>query len=92
MALIMLVGYTILIIKNLTNKDNSNKINIGWILAIGILVQFSWEAVLLITGIRTMGMMPLIVNSLIETNMGLPYLFLIHFALSKKYKEDLKPK
>ena len=92
MALIMLVGYIILIIKNLKNKDNSTRINIGWILAIGILVQFSWEAILLITGIRTMGIMPLIINSLIETNMGLPYLFLIHLALSKRHREDLKPK
>ena len=88
----MLVGYIILIVKNLKNKDISKRINIGWILAIGILVQFSWEAVLLITGIRTMGIMPLIINSLIETNMGLPYLFLIHFVLSKKYREDLKPR
>jgi hypothetical protein len=92
MAFIMLVGYIILIIKNLKNKDISRKINIGWILAIGILVQFSWEAVLLITGIRTMGIMPLIINSLIETNMGLPYLFLMHLALSRRYGEDLKPK
>jgi hypothetical protein len=92
MALIMLVGYIILIIKNLKNKDNSKRINIGWILAIGVLVQFSWEAILLITGIRTMGIMPLIINSLIETNMGLPYLFLIHLTLSKRYGEDLKPR
>ena len=33
--------------------------------------------------------MPLIINSLIETNMGLPYLFLIHQALSRRYREDL---
>lgn len=92
MALIMLVGYIILIVKNLKNKDNSTRINIGWVLAIGILVQFSWEAILLITGIRAMGIMPLIINSLIETNMGLPYLFLMHYVLSKKYKEDLKPR
>jgi len=92
MAFLMLAGYIILIIKNLKNNDNSRKINIGWILAIGILVQFSWEAVLLVTGIRTMGVMPLIINSLIETNMGLPYLFLMHFAMSKRFREDLKPR
>lgn len=92
MAFLMLAGYIILIIKNLRAGEKDKKINIGWILAIGILVQFSWESILLITGIRTMGMMPLIINSLIETNMGLPYLFLIHFALSKRFGEDLKPK
>jgi len=92
MAFLMLAGYIILIIKNLKNNDNSRKINIGWILAIGILVQFSWEAVLLVTGIRTMGVMPLIINSLIETNMGLPYLFFMHFAMSKRFREDLRPR
>ena len=92
MALLMLVGYLILIIKNISLKARSEKINILWILSIGILVQFSWEAILLISGIRTMGIMPLIVNSLIETNMGLPYLFLIHKALTSRYGEDLRRK
>lgn len=92
MALLMLAGYMILIIKNLKNNGEEKRINIAWILAIGILVQFSWEAVLLITGIRSMGIMPLIINSLIETNMGLPYLFLIHSALSNRYGEDLSRK
>lgn len=92
MALLMLAGYMILIVKNFKNRQEAKKIDIRWILAIGILVQFSWEAVLLVTGIRSMGIMPLIVNSLIETNMGLPYLFLIHRALSNRYREDLTRK
>jgi len=86
MALILFVGYAILIIKNIKGKE---KINIPWILAIGILVQFAWEAVLLVTGIRSMETMPIIINSLIETNLGLPYLFLIHRAIMKKRNEDL---
>ena len=90
MALIMLAGYVFLIIKNIRTRDISKRINIFWILTIGILVQFSWEAVLLMTGIRSMGIMPLIINSLIETNMGLPYLFLIHQKISRKYREDLR--
>jgi len=89
MAFLMLVGYLILILKNLRTSDKSRKINIWWVLSIGILVQFSWEVVLLISGIRTMGIMPLAVNSLIETNMGLPYLFLIHRVVNKKYIENL---
>ena len=93
MALILLAGYTVLIIRNIRNKDNGKeKINILWILAIGILVQFSWEAVLLISGIRNPGIMPLIVNSLIETNMGLPILYFIHTAISRRYSEDFKRK
>jgi hypothetical protein len=91
MALLMLAGYTYLIIQNIRTRDRTKRINILWVLSIGILVQFSWEAVLLVTGIRSMGIMPLLVNSLIETNMGLPYLFLIHRAISEKYREDLRP-
>ncbi|MDZ7838792.1 MAG: hypothetical protein U5N58_13145 [Actinomycetota bacterium] len=90
MALLMFAGYAILIIYNLKNNSKTNKkINILWILTIGILVQFSWEAVLLITGIRDTGIMPLIVNSLIETNMGLPFIFLIHRAVTSRYNENL---
>ncbi len=90
MALILFIGYAILIIMNLKNKAPEKKINIIWILAIGILVQFSWEAVLLITGIRATGWMPLIINSLLETNLGVPYLFLIHRAVNLRYCENLK--
>jgi hypothetical protein len=93
MALLLFVGYAILIIYNLKNRTRpEKKINIAWILAIGILVQFSWEAVLLITGIRATGIMPLIVNSLLETNMGLPFLFLIHHAVMSKYNENFTRK
>lgn len=93
MAFILLVGYAILIVINLKNKNSpEKKVNILWVLSIGILVQFSWEAVLLITGIRAMGFMPLLVNSLLETNLGLPYLFLIHAAVSSRYSENLERK
>jgi hypothetical protein len=93
MALILMIGYTILILINIrSGRKGEKKINIWWILAIGIIVQFSWEAVLLITGIRSVGFMPLIINSLLETNMGLPYLFLIHRVISSRYNEDLQKK
>lgn len=87
MALLLVIGYTLLVIRNLKQKER--KVRILWILAIGILVQFSWEAVLLISGIREASMVPLIVNSLIETNMGLPFIFLIHEAVSARYDERL---
>lgn len=83
MAAILLVGYAIVIIKNLKSKDEE-RIPILRLLFIGILVQFSWEAVLLISGIRPDGWNPLIMNSLLETNLGMPYLFFIHKALSKR--------
>ena len=86
MALLLFVGYAILIIKNIKHGAN---INLLWILSIGILVQFSWEAVLLVTGIRSIKTMPIIIDSLIETNMGLPYIYLIHKAVTRKRNEDL---
>jgi hypothetical protein len=81
MALILFAGYLFIIMQNLRGKQ---KINILWLMAIGIGVQFSWEAVLLVTGIRPAGLGALLVNSLIETNLGLPYMYLIHRAVTRK--------
>lgn len=89
MALLLFVGYGMLIVYNV--RHPARKVPLGWILAIGILVQFGWEAVLAITGIRNQSLHTLIVNSLLETNMGLPYLYLIHRAVHKRWREDLKP-
>lgn len=88
MALILFVGYAILCIYNLRQKERKDKINIPWILAIGILVQFAWEFVLLVTGIRAQGWAPLVINSLLETNLGLPYIYFIHRAVTKRRSED----
>jgi hypothetical protein len=88
MALLLLVGYAILAVRNL--RAGSARVNILWLLAIGIGIQFSWEAVLLVSGIRPAAIMPLLVNSLIETNLGLPYTYLIHQAVSSRYTRDLK--
>jgi len=81
----------------LTHKDKKQRINIPWLLAIGILVQFGWEAGLLIGGIRSAGfasmsdkLMTTVVNSLVETNLGMPYIYLIFVVFSKKFKENLK--
>ena len=32
----------------------------------------------------------MIINSLLETNLGMPYIFAIFIAFSSKYKENLK--
>lgn len=85
----LFVGYAILCIHNIRTTDPAKKINIPWILAIGILVQFAWEFVLLITGIRNPSFMTIVVNSLLETNLGLPYMYFIHRAVNKRYSEDL---
>ena len=90
MAILLFVGYAILCLHNLQAKEKDQRISLVWILAIGILVQFAWEFVLLITGIRAQGFGPLLVNSLLETNLGLPYIFFIHRAVSSRWSENLK--
>jgi len=90
MAGFLFVGYFILILMNMRAKTAADKINLWWLLAIGVLVQFGWEAALLIGGIRQGGLETLVVNSLLETNMGIPYLYLIHKAVTKRFREDLR--
>jgi hypothetical protein len=86
MALILCVGYVSVIFKNLKGKAD---IDILRMMAIGIGVQFAWEASLLISGIRPAIWQPIVVNSLIETNLGLPYAYYIHQYVSRYRKEDL---
>jgi hypothetical protein len=91
MALLLAIGYLYLIWRNL-GATPGHRVNILRLLAIGLGVQFSWELVLLLTGIRPAGIVPLLLNSLIETNMGMPYLYLIHRAVSGRFGEDLAPR
>lgn len=97
MAAILFIGYLILIIYNFAQKDSKRRIQIPWLLAIGILVQFGWEAGLLIGGIRSAGfasitekLAPLIINSLLETNLGMPYIYLIFIAVTSRFTENFK--
>ena len=97
MAVLLFVGYAILIVYNLAQKNRDKQIHIPWLLAIGILVQFGWEAGLLIGGIRSAGfatmgekLMPLLVNSLLETNLGLPYIYLIFIAVTARFTEQFR--
>lgn len=96
MALILFVGYLGVIIYNLWQQEKEKRIDIPWILAIGILVQFGWEAGLLLGGIRSAGftsmadkLQTLVVNSLLETNLGMPYVYCIFAAYSAKFTEQL---
>jgi hypothetical protein len=86
MALILCIGYLYVIFRNLKGRV---KVNILRLMAIGIGVQFAWEASLVISGIRPAIWQPLVVNSLIETNMGIPFAFYIHKYCSTRWKEDL---
>lgn len=86
MALILCLGYLYLIVRNLRGKE---KINILWLMAIGIGVQFAWEVALLISGIRPPVWQPLVINSLIETNLGMPLIYYIHKYVIRRWKEEL---
>jgi hypothetical protein len=86
MALILCVGYLIVIIKNLKGRE---RVNILWLMAIGIGVQLAWEASLLVSGIRPAIWQPIVVNSLIETNLGIPFTYYIHKYFSGRWREDL---
>jgi hypothetical protein len=90
-ALLLFVGYGALCVYNLRQKDEQKRAPLLWILAIGILVQLSWEAVLAISGIRNLSWNTFVVNSLLETNMGLPYLYVIHRAVTRRWDERLRP-
>ena len=97
MALLLFIGYGILIVYNLRQPDHDKHIRIPWLLAMGILVQFGWEAGLLIGGIRSAGfatteqkLSTLLVNSLLETNLGMPYIYLLFIAYSRRFTEQLK--
>lgn len=91
MAIILLVGYFGLTIYSLFTKKKM--INILWLNLIGISVQFFWEFSLLINGIRPYNensIKTLLINSLIETNLGMPYIYLIYLLIKKHFNEDLK--
>ena len=97
MALILFVGYLGVIIYNLFQPDRAKRMNIPWMLLIGVLVQFGWEAGLLLGGIRSAGfttwaekLQPLLVNSLLETNLGMPYVYCLFVAYTAKFTEQLR--
>lgn len=96
MALLLFVGYLGVIVYNLFQKEKEKQMNIPWLLAIGILVQFGWEAGLLLGGSRSAGfssggekILTLVVNSLLETNLGMPYIYCIFAAYSSRFTEQL---
>lgn len=94
----LFVGYLGAIVYNLRRENKAERFPLSWLLAIGVLVQFGWEAGLLLGGIRSAGfsaearLLPLIVNSLLETNLGMPYIYAIYIAYSRRFTEQLRPR
>lgn len=95
MAAILFVGYLLAVMRNLGESDRKCRIDLLRLPAIGIAAQFAWEAALLLGGIRSAGLdfaeklRPLIVNSLLETNLGMPYVYLIFVALTRRFTPAL---
>lgn len=89
MGIILVISYLILIIYTLISGKEI--VNILYLCLIGISVQFSWEFSLLINGIRPLNensLQTLIINSCLETNLGMPAIYLIYHLINKKYNED----
>ncbi len=86
MIVILCVGYLVVILRNLRGRERGN---ILWMMAIGIGVQFAWEAALLISGIRPALWQPIVVNSLIETNLGMPYIYYIHKYITRRWRRSV---
>lgn len=94
MTILLVIGYIFIICYNLFNKKN-DKISILNLLIIGISVQFCWEFSYLLFGIRpynSSSIQTLIIDSLLETNLGLPYLYFICKFINSKLNEDLSRK
>lgn len=93
MGIVLFIGYFLIIIYNLYKKESL--INILKLNLIGISVQFSWEISLLLGGIRPYNensLLTLISDSLIETNLGMPYIYFIFIFIYKFFNEDLSKK
>ena len=89
MALVLFAGYFTLAVRNI-RKSDGDRVNLLRLIAIGVGIQLMWEFALMITGIRPTGLRVLTENALIETNLGIPYLYLIHRQISRHFGEDLK--
>ena len=90
MGIVLVISYLILIVIQL-NKENSF-VNILYLCFIGFSVQFGWEFALLVNGIRPMNeasIKTLLVNSCLETNLGMPAIYLIFWFVRSKFNEDL---
>lgn len=99
MALILFTWFAAAIVFNIVVKDKKKHLPLGWLFATGVAVQFGWEFMLLVGGIRSAQivgsfsdkLMTLVVNSLLETNLGSVTSYLIYVAVTAKLTENLKP-
>jgi len=79
----VIIGYLLLVF---LRYDYKTIIFIFWV---GTMLSFMMESYLLFTGIRTNGFELLIYDSLILTNQGIPYLFVIFDKILPKLRETI---
>lgn len=90
MGVAMIVSYFALIFIILYKKKPF--VDVLYLFMIGFFVQFGWEFALLINGIRPMddnSIKTLLVNSCLETNLGMPSSYAIFYFVRKYFNEDL---
>ncbi len=96
MALILFAGYGGAVIYNLLQDEKEKRLPLLRLMIIGIAVQFCWEFALLVGGIRSDGfgweqkLQTIIVNSLLETNLGAVPIYCIYTFITQRFTEDLK--
>jgi hypothetical protein len=93
MGIILFLGYAYLIVKNIFAKKDDEKAPIVRLFVIGFMAQFLWEFILYLYGIRpavdpASDVRTILEDSLIETNLGMPYLYLINKAIMRRYEES----
>ena len=92
MGVALVLSYLILIVVLLKREGRPALVNILTLCLIGFCVQFGWEFSLLVNGIRPLNeasLRTLIVNSCLETNLGMPACFAINSLWRRRFNEDL---
>ena len=92
MGIVLVVSYVVLIVLLLKKEGQKAFVNVLTLCLIGFCVQFGWEFSLLVNGIRPMNaasIKTLLVNSCLETNLGMPVIFAINYFWRRRFNEDL---
>lgn len=92
MGVVLVVSYFILIVLLMKKEGQKAFVNVLVLCLIGFSVQFCWEFSLLVNGIRPLNdasLRTLIVNSCLETNLGMPAIFAINYFWKKRFNEDM---
>lgn len=92
MAIILIISYLGVIIYNIFVKKEK-RINVFFLFIVGFLIQFAWESAFLLYGIRTVdenSLSTLLIDSLIETNLGMPFIYLLNRLFRTKYPKQIQ--